>query len=51
MKATSTSTRHRAQKIVGRYDSANDKTKDEITKLSVFFEAQFGMTMSEAVTG
>ena len=35
----------------GRFDSANETTTDEVSKLSDYFEAQFGMTINEAAAG
>ena len=35
----------------GRYENANATTKDEVSKLSEYFEKQFGMTIFEAAAG
>ena len=35
----------------GRYDNANATTKDEVSKLTAYFEEQFGMMIAEAAAG
>ncbi len=35
----------------GRYDGANETTKDEVGKLSAYFEEQFGKTIADAAAG
>ena len=40
-----------SSKDSGRFDGANETTKDEVAKLTDYFEVQFGQTMAEAVAG
>ena len=40
-----------SSKDSGRFDGANETTKDEVAQLSDYFEAQFGKTIAEAAAG